>query len=308
MAAFVYGPVPSRRLGRSLGVDIVPFKTCTYDCIYCQLGRTTNKTVQRASLAPVDEVVREVEERLQRIPLPDYVTISGSGEGTLHADLGDLVARIKRITDVPVAIVTNGSLLFRTEVREACFGADLVIPSLDAGDDSMFRYVNRPHESVAFDQMVQGLADFRKEYDKEIWLEVFLLGGVTATTAEVLKIKEQTDRIQPDKIQLNTVARPAAEEFAFPVGRDELEQLCKLFGKGAEVIASFAPHRQMEEFKARRDDIMALLARRPCSLDDVANGLMLNRSQLLKHLNDLASQGLIKYTYRDGHVYYMRES
>ncbi len=308
MASFIYGPVPSRRLGRSLGVDIIPFKICTYDCIYCQLGRTTQKTVRRASFVPVEDVIRELGNTLERIPRPDYVTISGSGEPTLHSGLGELVVRAKEITDVPVVILTNGSLLFKPEVREACRGADVVIPSLDAGDDSMFRYVNRPHESLSFDRVVQGMTDFRKVYDKEIWLEVFLLGGVTATTAEVSKIKECADRIRPDKIQLNTVVRPSAEEFAFPAAPEDLAEFCKQFGRNAEVIASFSPHRQTEEFKARRDDIMALVARRPCSIEDIANGLMLNRNHVLKYVAELASERLIKYTYRNGHVYYMKES
>ncbi len=306
MASFVYGPVPSRRLGRSLGVDIVPFKTCTYDCIYCQLGRTTRKTVQRDFFAPVEQLVWEVKDALERIPRPDYVTISGSGEPTLHSGLREIIAKIKELTDVPVAVVTNGSLLFEGEVREACRCADLVVPSLDAGDDSMFRYVNRSHESLSFDEIVQGLVDFRKEYDKQIWLEVLLLGGVTATSAEVLKIKHHANRIQPDKIQLNTVVRPAAEEFAYPATSGELEQLCSLLGERAEVISSFSSARETEKAQARRDDILALLARRPCSLEDIASGLTLNRNQLLKELDELACKGLIEYSYRGGHVYYTR--
>ena len=166
MNSFVYGPVPSRRLGRSLGVDIVPFKVCTYDCIYCQLGRTTQKTLDRAVLVPINQVVQELEGVLGRVPRPDYVTVSGSGEPTLHAELGRLTAQIKKITDVPLAIITNGSLLFRAEVREACRTADLVVPSLDAGDESAFQYVNRPHPSLSFEQVVQGLIQFREEYDK----------------------------------------------------------------------------------------------------------------------------------------------
>jgi len=306
MASFVYGPVPSRRLGRSLGVDIMPFKICTYDCIYCQLGRTTRKTVRRSSFVPVKEVIRELADTLERIPRPDYVTVSGSGEPTLHADLGKIVSEIKKATDVSVAVVTNGSLLSQPEVREACGGADLVLPSLDAGDDTAFRHVNRPHQSLSLEKLVQGLTDFRKTYDTEIWLEVFLLGGVTATPTEALKIKECADRIQPHRIQLNTVARPAAEEFALPVAPGDLEQLRKLFGERAEVISSFSRHRQTEEFEARCDDILALIARRPCSIEDIANGLMMNRSRLLKYLNDLVSQGAIKYTYRNGRLYYIK--
>ena len=307
MNSFVYGPVPSRRLGRSLGVDIVPFKVCTYDCIYCQLGRTTQKTLDRGALVPAGQVVQELEGILGRVPRPDYVTISGSGEPTLHVELGRLTAQIKRITDVPLAIITNGSLLFRPEVREACRTADLVIPSLDAGDESAFQYVNRPHPSLQFQEVVQGLVQFRKEYEGEIWLEILLLGGFTATAREVSKIKKHTDRIQPDRIQLNTVVRPAAEEFALPARREELKQLREVFGEGAEVIASFPGRGRTKQFEARCEEILSLVSRRPCSIEDIANGLMLQKNQLIKCLDDLVSQGLIKHTYRNGQVYFIRD-
>ena len=307
MSSFVYGPVPSRRLGRSLGVDIVPFKTCTFDCIYCQLGRTTHKTVCHSPLAPVEDVVRDVQDALKRLPRPDYVTISGSGEPTLHSELGEIISRIKSFTDVPVAIITNGSLLFQEEVRTACGMADLVVPSLDAGDEAMFRYVNRPHESLSFANILEGLVQFRKEYRGKIWLEVFLLGGVTAVASEVMKIKEHADRIQPDRIQLNTVVRPAAEEFAFPVPPGEMAKLCKLLGENAEAIAPFAPKAGGEESQAVREDILALVARRPCSVEDIANGLMMNRAHVLKYLDNLVSERLVGYTLRDGRVYYKKE-
>lgn len=307
MSSFVYGPVPSRRLGRSLGVDIVPFKTCTYDCIYCQLGRTTRKTVRPASFAPVEKVIREVRDALEQVPRPDYVTLSGSGEPTLHSELGQIISRIKDVTDVPVAIITNGSLFFKSEVRDACRLADLVIPSLDAGDESMFQYVNRPHESLSFEQVCQGLVDFRQESTNEMWLEVLLLGGATATPAEALKIKEHVARIQPEKIYLNTVVRPASEEFALAGTPEELSRLCKLFGDRAEVIASFPDRHITQEFKARREDILALIARRPSSIDDISIGLMMNRGELLKVLNALVAEGVIEYTYRNGNVYYVKK-
>jgi len=306
MATFVFGPVPSRRLGRSLGVDVVPFKTCTYDCIYCQLGRTAHKTTRRASFAKVTDVVDELKETLGRVPRPDYITISGSGEPTLYSDLADLVAGIREITATPVALLTNGSLFFRKDVRQGCCRADVVLPSLDAGDESMFRYVNRPHRSLSFDEMVEGLIDFRAEFDKEIWLEVFLLAGVNATPAEVMKIKEHIGRIKPDRIQLNTVVRPPAREFAYAVGQEELTELCALFGERAEVIRPFLHRGGTEVCEMRREEILSLLARRPCSLEDLADGLMLNKNGLLKDLNDLVSSGLVRYVYRKGQVYYMK--
>jgi wyosine [tRNA(Phe)-imidazoG37] synthetase (radical SAM superfamily) len=306
MPLYVYGPVPSRRLGRSLGVDIVPFKTCTYDCIYCQLGRTTQKTVCRSPLAPVEDIIQEVQDALKRVPRPDYVTVSGSGEPTLHSELDEVVSRIKRLTDVPVAMITNGSLLFREDVRKACLMADVVVPSLDTGDDAMFQYVNRPHESLSFGEVVDGLAEFRGEYRGQMWLEVFVLGGVTAVPDEILKIKQHTDRIKPDRIQLNTVVRPATEEYAFPVAAEEMAKLCNLLGRRAEVIVPFVPKSGGEDSRAFREDILSLVARRPCSMEDIANGLMMNRAHVLKYLDNLVSERLVTYTLRNGRVYYRK--
>ncbi|NQT19895.1 MAG: radical SAM protein, partial [Planctomycetes bacterium] len=155
MSKYIFGPVPSRRLGRSLGVDVVPLKTCSYDCIYCQLGNTTCKTVERKEWVPLDDVVLELKDRLSS--RPDYITLSGSGEPTLYSRVAELIDRIKVMTDVPVAVLTNGSLLWQEEVRRQLMKADLVIPSLDAGDEVMFRLVNRPHEDVSFERMLAGL-------------------------------------------------------------------------------------------------------------------------------------------------------
>jgi wyosine [tRNA(Phe)-imidazoG37] synthetase (radical SAM superfamily) len=177
---------------------------------------------------------------------------------------------------------------------------------LDAGDEPAFQYVNRPHPSLSFRQVVEGLVQFREEYKGQVWLEVLLAGGVTTTASEVSKIKEHAERIQPDRIQLNTVVRPAAEDFAFPVQPAELDRVHKLFGERAEVIASFPTRSRTEQFEARRDEVLSLLSRRPCSVEDIANGMMLNKNQLIKCLDDLLSKGLIDYTYRNGRVYYVK--
>jgi wyosine [tRNA(Phe)-imidazoG37] synthetase (radical SAM superfamily) len=176
---YVYGPVPSRRLKRSLGVDLVPFKTCTYDCIYCQLGRTTEKTNLLKEYAPIERILAELKKKLALGPRPDYVTLSGSGEPTLHCRIGELIHQIKRVTPIPLAVLTNGSLLWSRCVQDALMEADLVLPSLDAGDERLFRYVNRPDELIQFETMVQGLREFNARFKKPVWLEVFLLAGVT---------------------------------------------------------------------------------------------------------------------------------
>jgi wyosine [tRNA(Phe)-imidazoG37] synthetase (radical SAM superfamily) len=200
--SYVFGPVPSRRLGRSLGVDVVPFKTCTYDCIYCQLGRTTCKTIERKEWVPLESVLDEVNAKLST--RPDYITLSGSGEPTLFSPLGELIDGIKRMTSVPIALLTNGSLLWQADVRGAVQDVDLLIPSLDAADEGMFRRVNRPHEAVSFDRLIDGLVASREACRGQYWLEVLLLAGYTGTEGEVNKLAQYASRIKPDRIQLNT--------------------------------------------------------------------------------------------------------
>ena len=237
---YVYGPVPSRRLGRSLGVDLIPFKTCTYDCIYCQLGRTTNLTVRRDEYVPVDAVVADVERRLAELDTPpDYVTLAGSGEPTLHSRLGDLAAAIRRRTDVPLAVLTNGSLLSEPAVADALAEVDLVVPSLDAGTAAMWRRVNRPHPDLDWETMLGGMERFAHRFAGEVWLEVMILKGLTDTESDVSAIAMLARRLRPDRIQLNTAVRPAAEEDVAAVARDRLETLAARFDPPAEVVAEF---------------------------------------------------------------------
>lgn len=289
---YVFGPVPSRRLGRSLGVDLVPFKTCSYDCIYCQLGRTTHKTVDRREWVPLDEVVAELQERLAS--RPDYVTLSGSGEPTLYARVGDLIDRIRSLTDIPVAVLTNGSLLWQAEVRRQLLDAHLVMPSLDAGDKSMFNAVNQPHTDIAFERMLEGLIAFRDEYRGQYWLEVFLLGGHTAVPADARKIAECVGRIRPDRVQLNTVTRPPAEDYAVAVPLRQLRELAALFGPAAEVIADFKGVHLEGAFVATQQMVLQLLQRRPCSVEDIAQGLAIHPNEAAKHVERLLARGLVE--------------
>ena len=291
---YTFGPVPSRRLGRSLGVDLVPFKTCTYDCIYCQLGRTTCKTTERRAYAPVSEILAEVESRLKVETSPDYITLSGSGEPTLHSDIGGIIAGIRKITRIPIAVLTNGSLLMSEAVRAALMDADVVIPSLDAGDDAMFQRVNRPHPDISFAAMVSGLKQLCQSYRGEVWLEVFLLGGLTATDAEVAKIAQCIKHICLTRIQLNTVARPPVEDYAYPAPLKQLERYCGFFFPQAEVIAEHAAPSSCASFESSVKEVLALLQRRPCTLHDVANGLAIHPAQAAKHIETLLKQGAIR--------------
>ena len=239
---YVFGPVPSRRLGRSLGVDLVPFKSCSFDCVYCQVGRTTDKTLERREFVPLDDVLAEVERKLAGDVFPDYITMSGSGEPTLYSRLGELIRGIKARAEVPVAVLTNGSLLSDPAVREELLAADLVVPSLDAGGEALYRRVNRPHIDATYEKLVEGLIAFREAYENALWLEVFLLGSITDDEARALA--ETASRVNPDRIQLNTVARPPAEagrpsHAAGPHGssaaaiRGEGGDHCRLFSRAS---------------------------------------------------------------------------
>jgi wyosine [tRNA(Phe)-imidazoG37] synthetase (radical SAM superfamily) len=291
---FTFGPVPSRRLGKSLGIDFVPFKTCSYDCIYCQLGRTTDKTSNLKEYFPVEDIIADVQKKLQEIPLPDYITLSGSGEPTLHSRLRDIIHGIKTITDVPVAVLTNGSLFWIDTVRNSVLDADLIIPSLDAGDTETFSFVNRPHQAISFEKMVQGLSSLREDFKGPLWLEVFLIKGVTDSESELLKIKAWSDRIVPDFIQLNTAVRTPAENFVDLVKQDTLEEIARFFGPRCEIIADYSKVHRLGEFKRTRDDVFEMLLRRPCSIADISDGLDLHRNEAIKYVEELLDQNLIQ--------------
>ncbi|MHB0959462.1 MAG: radical SAM protein [Pirellulaceae bacterium] len=302
MNAQIFGPVPSRRLGRSLGVDLVPFKACTYDCIYCQLGRTTCKTLERKEWMPLENVLEKLRPKLSS--QPDYITLSGSGEPTLYSRLDELIAQIHSMTDVPVAVLTNGSLLWQEEVRRQLMHADLVIPSLDAGDESMFRLVNRPHVGIAFEQMLEGLIEFQRVFRGKYWLEVLVVGAYTDVPSELAKVAQCVDRIRPDRVQLNTVTRPPAEKSVIGIPLEHLTRLASLFHPPAEVIADFRGVHRQPEFVAGREEIVDLLRRRPCSIDDIACGLNMHRNEVIKYIEELHSQQLLEEScVADRHYY-----
>ena len=300
----IYGPVPSRRLGFSLGVDPIPFKTCTLDCIYCQLGKTTNKTVERREYVPESKILPQLEEALSLNQRIDYITFSGSGEPTLNSQIGKLIKKIKKMSHVPVAVLTNGTLLFQEELRQELLEADLVIPSLDGATQETFERVNRPHPSLKIDRVIQGLRTFRQEFEGRIWLEIMLVKGINDGMDHIERLKQAISELKPDKVQLNTVVRPPSEEFACAVSLEELEKIRELLGGDAEVIAQF----ERKEQRAYQEDvesaILALLSRRPVTLSDISNSLGIHRNELMKYLQSLEKEGKIKSVVYGGLRYY----
>jgi len=301
---YLYGPVPSRRLGRSLGVDIVPAKVCTLDCVYCQIGRTTDKSVERKNYTDIEAVLAELKERLAAGLKADFITISGSGEPTLHSRLGELINGIKKITDIPVAIITNGTLLYRPDVRADCAKADVVLPSLDAGDEQTFQRINRPHTDISIEKLISGLCSFRKEFAGQIWLEVFFVEGLNTDSEQIDKIKSAVECICPDKVQLNTAVRPTAEPNVKSVDAERLKSIADLLGEKCEVVAGFLPRHHVEHFESKAEDVLSMLKRRPCTLEDVCRGLDINRNEALKYIASLKGQGVIDSEEKGGTIFF----
>ncbi|MBN2642555.1 MAG: radical SAM protein [Victivallales bacterium] len=303
----VFGPVPSRRLGHSLGVDLVPYKVCSFDCIYCQLGSTTLKTIERKEYVPMDELIEDVKLKLSEKHVIDYITLSGSGEPTLYSRIAELTQAIKNITDIPVALITNGSMLWDAEVRRDLRNLDLVIPSLDAGNSQLFSEVNRPYPELDFDMVVEGLKIFSREFKGRIWLEVFLLEGFSDLEQTVEEIAGLIDDIKLEKIQLNTVARPVCEKSARPVSRERLLMLTKLFRQPTEVIADFKNNADIFDDSVNENDIINLLSRRPCSCKDIADSLCMPYNEALKIIEQLLRNHTIISEEQNGIVFYKKK-
>ncbi len=301
---YTYGPVPSRRLGMSLGVDIVTPKVCTLDCIYCQLGRTTRKSAVRQDFVDIGAVLREIKEKVDKDLQADYITIGGSGEPTLNARLGELIEGIRAITPIPVAILTNGTLLYRADVRADCAKADVVMPTLDAGDPAIFEAVNRPTRDITIEKLVSGLRAFRREFRGQIWLEVFLVADVNTEPAQIEKIKHFIQQIQPDKVHLNTAVRPPAEPDVRAVPRGTMLTIAGQLGVTCEVIGD-APAGPSERHDQHAEtEVVSVLKRRPCSIEDLSTGLRMDPAQVAEYIARLQGEGVVTAEQRGSITYF----
>jgi len=300
----VYGPVPSRRLGLSLGIDIVPFKICTFNCVYCQLGKTIRQSGRRGHFFPVSEVLTQIRKALDQNPKIDHITFSGSGEPTLNTTIGKLIRQIKTMTDIPVAVLTNSSLLVRPSVRKALVAADIVIPSLDAARAASFRRINKPLPSLKIEGIIRALVTFRREFKGRIWLEVMLVKGINDSPADIQALKKAIARIKPDRIQLNTVVRPPAENWAKPLSRRALEMIKKDIGEKAEVVAEFRRRPRSPAGQNLRDAILAMVERRPVTLPDITVSLGRNEREVRPHLDTLLRSKTIRRQRHRGSVYF----
>ncbi|RKY06862.1 MAG: radical SAM protein [Planctomycetota bacterium] len=301
---YLFGPVPSRRLGCSLGVDIIPLKTCTQNCIYCQLGKDAPQTLRRKDYVPIESILGELEQKITAGLEADYITLSGSGEPTLHSQLGDLIDGIRKLTDIPIAVITNSTLLSDPAVRRDCCKAAVVLPSLDAGDAETFKKMNHPHPDLDFEQFTKGLIRFRDEYTGQLWLEVFFCEGVNTDKAAIDNIAEQIRRINPDKVQINTSVRPIVHAQAARVSEQRLCEIAAQLGKSVEVITDFSKHTATTGKQPDLQVILETLQRRPCTLNDLCAGLGLSKEQLQPALVKLDALSKITGEAIDQKIYY----
>ena len=302
---YLYGPVPSRRLGRSLGIDLVPHKICTYDCIYCQIGKTTEKTLMRKEYVPVKEVLEEVNRFLkEETSSIDHLSLSGSGEPTLHSQIRLLIEGIKAITSIPIAVITNGSLLYQEDVKQDLLHADVVLPSLDAVSSEVFTRINRPRPGFSIEKVIEGLVEFRKVYKGQIWLEILFCKGINDGKEELLRMKEALNRIQPDRIHLNTVIRPPSEKWVLPLGEAEMEEIKEFLGEKAEIISEFDRHPASVLEKDIAEEILKILKRRPLSLSDLSGGMGIPQNELDHYIKPLVQEGKIQTRIFGDSVYY----
>ena len=303
---YLFGPVPSRRLGRSLGIDLVPQKTCTFDCAYCECGRTTVLTLERREYVPTDRVIAELDDCLAKAPDIDYVTFAGSGEPTLHSGIGDIISFIKdRYPRYRVAVLTNGALFVDPDVRAALMRADLVVPSLDAVSEDIFRDINRPSPGITAGQVVAGLVAFSREFPGVIWLEVFIVPGKNDTDEELLRLRDAVAAIAPDRVQVNTLDRPGTDIRVRRASPRTLERARTIIGGNAEVIgAASCEPATAPEMRDVTDMLLATLRRRPCTVADLSRISGLRPAEVTKHLRILEEKGAVEPVREQRGVFY----
>jgi len=307
MYTHLFGPVPSRRLGISLGVDLVPHKVCSLNCIYCECGKTTRLTRKRSEYVPLDEVLSELVTYFESNPDPDFITFSGAGEPTLNSGIGHILHKIKELKpDIRVALITNGTLFSDPGLRKELNALDVVLPSLDAATDAAFRKINRPQRDFSIAEYIKGLKEFRKEFPGEFWLEVLILPGYNDDPQNIRALGEAIQSIGPDRIQLNTLDRPGVIAGLRPATVEELEAISHQWDAGPVEIV--APAAQREDSTAFRTDVEAAIletiSRRPCTVEDIQQILGIHANEINKYLGTLEENGRIETSRQERGLFY----
>ncbi len=290
---YCFGPVPSRRLGRSLGVDLLPAKTCNMDCIYCEIGKGHGTTCDIDEYFPFSEIRDEIDHIVsQGTPEFDCLTFTASGEPTLYSRLGDLIAFARSRADRPVAVLTNAGIVFQEKVMDALAKADFVLASLDAATEKVFRKINRPHPCIELTRVIEGLAELRSMMRGELWLEILFVADINDSDQEVEALSVAMQKILPHRIQLNTVVRPPAEDWARPVSSARLQEIAMKLGERAEVIVDFKQKMAAGASGLVEAEVLEMLKRRPLTCRDI-KALFSFEADIEGILQGLEKRGLV---------------
>jgi wyosine [tRNA(Phe)-imidazoG37] synthetase (radical SAM superfamily) len=307
MYKYLFGPVPSRRLGMSLGIDLIPKKVCSLDCVYCEVGKTTKLTTDRLEYVKYDKVIAELRDFMSSNPKIDYITFSGSGEPTLNSRIGDVLNFVKEnYPNVKTAVLTNGTLLWDKKLRQDLLTADVILPSLDAAGQEAFEKINRPAAGIVLQDYIQGIIDLRKEYRGKIWLEVLFLKGYNDSEDELMRLKEAIETIKPDSVQLNTLDRPGTVDGLIALTKEELQHIIDFWGfENVEIIASQIERTTISSYRSDVESaVLETIARRPCTLDDLHRLLGIHVNEINKYLGTLETEGKITTQSLERGVFY----
>jgi len=296
MYKYLFGPVPSRRLGMSLGIDLVPKKVCSLNCVYCEVGETTKLTLERKEYILYDKVIAELQRLMANNPKIDYITFSGSGEPTLNSRIGEVLQFVKtNYPNIKTAVLTNGTLLSDKKVREELLSADVILPSLDAASQEIFKEIDRPESNLDIETYIRGIVALRNEFKGEIWLEVLILKSFNDSWLELEKIKNAILLIKPDRVQLNTLDRPGTVSGLSPLSTVELQEIVDFWNlPNVEIIASPQKRTNIDSYKGDIETaILETITRRPCTLDDLHNFLGIHINEINKYLGVLENENKI---------------
>ncbi|MCD4656682.1 MAG: radical SAM protein [Planctomycetes bacterium] len=318
---YLFGPVPSRRLGISLGIDLLIDNICSFNCIYCECGRTHRQTMTREEFVPTADVIIEIDDYLHNFDIPDFITFSGSGEPTLHTGIGEIVSHIKSInSEIKVALLTNATLLSEPKVRKEISKIDVILPTINGILAESVKKISRPLGNFDSDKIIEGLISLRKEIKdingdrkNEIWLAYFAVEGINTSEAELALAKEAILRIKPDRIQLNTLDRPAAETWVKPSSKEILEKIVKFWnldtehGIPVEIISKYRSRKEIRSYKVDIEhSILSTISRRPCTLEDISDSLMLHISEVSKYIDVLEKEKKISLKIEDRGVFFTK--
>jgi len=277
------------------------------NCIYCEIGKTTNLTIQRDEYVSYQEIKEELEDYLGTQPYLDFITFSGAGEPTLNSRIGDIITFLKKdFPDYRIALITNSSLLPDPELRKEVSGVDIILPSLDAASQKTFEKINRPVDSLKVKDIIAGLVSFRRESKAEMWLEIFLLPGINDDEEELKSIRQAVKIIDPHRVQLNSLDRPGTERWLVKEADNKLAEIAEFFQPlPVEIIARQTDKVSFPEIDgAMEDKLISTIKRRPCTAEDMSRILNLHIHEVTKYLEHLHKQGIIKAQEQERGVFY----